>query len=269
MKHNKRFTSMIVTILLLTIYTMRTAAQDLSPRIWLTSEASQVTAGQEFTVTVNVAGADKAYGTGFKLNYDPQALEAVLDSDKAVAPGAFFGDSSSFTLKNTADAGIVEYAVTLTQPAQPVSGDGVLGTVKFRALKDAAVQITPTEATLVTPVFAEVNGRLVAQSINQTEAQVAGLTVTVGGGNAVVQLNAPASASVATASLSSNMASVGDKSPNAAVQQPLSSQPVLAEAGQPNQRILVYAAVFFVLGLGLLVISVGMYSKMRVSAFER
>lgn len=268
MKHNRLFTSMIVTVLLLTICTMRAGAQDSSPRIWPSSETTQVTAGQEFTVTVNVAGADKAYGTGFKLNYDPQALEVVLDNDKAVAPGAFFGDSSSFTLKNTADAGVVEYAVTLTQPAQPVSGDGVLGTVKFRALKDAAVEITPTEATLVTPVFAEVNGRLVAQSINQTEAQVAPLAVTVGGASAAS--SAPAAASVATASLGGNTASLGSKAPSAAAQQPASfSQPVMAEAGQPNQRVLIFAGVFFVLGLGLLVISVGMYSRMRVSAFER
>jgi hypothetical protein len=257
---------MIVSVLLLTIYTMRTDAQDPSPRIWPSSEATQVTAGQEFTVAVNVAGADKAYGTSFKLNYDPQALEVVLDNDKALTPGTFFGDSSSFTLKNTADAGVVEYAVTLTQPAQPVSGDGTLGTVKFRALKDSAVEITTAEATLVTPVFSQVDGRLVAQSINQTEAQVAGLTVTVGAGSSTVDSNA---ASSATASLGGNTSSLGSKVPNTAVQQPVSSQPVFAEAGQPNQRVLIFAAVFFVLGLGLLVISVGMYSKMRVSTFER
>jgi hypothetical protein len=269
MKYNKPFTGMIVTVLLLTIFTMRTGAQDSSPRIWPSSEVTQVTAGQEFTVSVNVAGADNAYGTGFKLNFDPAALEVVLENDKAVTPGAFFGDSSSFTLKNTADAGVVEYAVTLTQPAQPVSGDGILGTVKFRAMKDAAVEITPSEATLVTPVFAEVNGRQVAQSINQTQAQVTALAVTIGGGSSTVVSNAPPAASVATASLGGSTTSLSNKTSNAVVQQPVSSQPVFAEAGQPNRRVLIFAGVFFVLGLGLLVISVGMYSKMRVSAFER
>ncbi|MBZ0286087.1 MAG: cohesin domain-containing protein, partial [Anaerolineae bacterium] len=158
-------------------------AQDsTSPRSWLETSIEQATAGQEFSVTVNVGGTAQVYGGSFQLQFDPQAFEVVVTDSKAVTPGPFFGDAPSFPLVNNADTGkgTVDYALTLTQPAQPVSGDGVLGTITFRALKDAAVSIQLSKASLVSPEFTEVDGRLIAQKINQVEAQIEGVSVAAG-----------------------------------------------------------------------------------------
>jgi hypothetical protein len=100
----------------------------------------------------------------------------------------------------------------------------------------------------VSPVFSEVNGQLIAQSINQVQAQVAGLTITVGAG--------AASASVASAPVSVDQPAV-----NAAVTVPVASGPT---SGNANLS-LVLAGVLFLTGLGLFMVSVGMYSRMRIN----
>jgi hypothetical protein len=252
-------------------------AQDTTPRSWLTSSTEQTTAGQEFTVTVNVGGANQIYGGSFQLLYDTQAFEVVVTDSKAVTPGAFFGDSPSFPLKNSADttSGTVDYALTLTQPAQPVSGDGVLGTITFRALKDAAVNIQLAKADLVSPEFTEVDGRLIAQKINQVEAQIG---ATVLGDTAPAQVaSAPVTTAIeqpavvvaptadtATASVSvSASVAASQNADNTVVSAPVSNEPAVS-ARQVNSRVLIVAGLFFFAGLVLLIISVGMYSKMRV-----
>ncbi|MEO8610673.1 MAG: cohesin domain-containing protein [Chloroflexota bacterium] len=251
-------------------------AQDASPRIWLTTPVEQATAGQEFTVTVNVEGASQVYGGSFQLLYDTQSFEVVVTDSKAVNPGAFFGDAPSFPLKNSADTtgGTVDYALTLTQPAQPVSGDGVLGTVTFRALKDASVSIVAAKASLVSPEFTQVDGRLIAQKINQVEAQI-GETVVDNSAPAEVA-SAPVSAVVeqpaavvvaptadtATASVSVS-ASANQTTNDTVLSAPVSNAPAVSER-QMNSRVLIAAGLFFLAGLVLLIVSVGMYSKMRV-----
>jgi hypothetical protein len=251
-------------------------AQDTTPRIWLTSPVEQATAGQEFTVTVNVGGANQVYGGSFQLLYDTQLFEVVVTDTKAVTPGSFFGDAPSFPLKNGADAmgGTVDYALTLTQPAQPVSGDGVLGTVTFRALKDAPVSILPAKASLVSPEFTEVDGRLIAQKINQVEAQIA--ETVVGDTAAPVVASAPVTTAIeeqpavvvaptadtATASVSVS-ASANQPVDTTVASAPVSGAPAVSER-QVNSRVLIVAGLFFLAGLVLLITSVGMYSKMRV-----
>ena len=253
-------------------------AQDTTPRFWLTYPIQQATAGQEFTVTVNVGGADQVYGGSFQLQYDPQSFEVVVTDSKAVTPGPFFGDAPSFPLKNSADVtgGTVDYALTLTQPAQPVSGDGVLGTVTFRALKDAPVSITPAKASLVSPEFTEVDGRLIAQKINQVEAQIGETVVSDTDASQVVSApvttaieQKPAvvialTADTATASVSVSVsAAASQNADNTVLSAPVSGAPAVS-ARQMNSRVLIVAGLFFLAGLVLLITSVGMYSKMRV-----
>jgi len=153
MKYPKTITSLICLLSLLLSGALATVGAQDSLRIWLSSEIAQATAGQEFVVTVNVTGANQVYGGSFQLLYDPQVFEVILVDNQAVSPGAFFGSEPSFALKNMVDAttGTVDYALTLTQPAVPVTGEGMLGTVKFRALQDAPVVITPAGAQLVSP----------------------------------------------------------------------------------------------------------------------
>ncbi len=271
MSGKKFYAGLLLTTLLVITQVWIAGAQDSTPRIWLSSEVAQATVGQEFNVTVNVGGAAQIYGGSFQLLYDAQAFEVLLDNNKAVTPGAFFGDAPSFPLKNSADAalGTVDYALTLTQPALPVDGDGVLGTVKFRALKDAPVTMTPVKASLVSPEFTEIDGRMVAQKINQIEAQIAEMTI--GDAAPAVQVASqslavvePVQAEVIVVATPVTDTSTASVSVSVSVAANQNQAAPMMEERRPNNRIFIAAGVFFFAGLVLLIMSVGMYSKMRV-----
>jgi Cohesin domain len=256
MQHKKALSLFIILVVMAAVNVLTVGAQDSStPTISILPDVQQASSGQEFNVTIQVAGASQIYGTSFKLAFDPQSFEVVPDGSNVVTPGAFFEGKPGFPLKNAVDdiTGIVDYGLTLTSPAEPVSGDGIIGTVRFRALKDAAVTVNATEASLVSPVFSEVDGHKIAESINNVPVQI-------------VQSSAPdAESAVASAS----MASVQDDPlamfDNPALNSGLSAaqQPVPVQ-GQPSQLPMIAAGVFFSIGLVLLTISVGMYSRMRV-----
>lgn len=262
MSGKKSYVGLLLITLLVIAQVWMAGAQDSTPRSWLSSDVAQATTGQEFNVTVNVGGAVQVYGGSLQLLYDAQAFEVVLENEMAVTPGAFFGELPSFPLKNSADAtaGTVDYALTLTQPAVPVDGDGVLGTVKFRALKDAPVTMTLVNASLVSPEFTEVDGRMVAQKINQVEAQIAEMTI----GNAAPVEVAPQIVEQAPAEVVVVATPVTDTATASVSVAATQNQAAPMMQRQPNNRIFIAAGVFFFAGLVLLIMSVGMYSKMRV-----
>ncbi len=89
----------------------------------------------EAQVTVSIIVQDVAdlYGAEFHLSFDP-AIAQVVDADASrpgvqIQAGAWFNDG--FVAINKADnaAGTVDFAVTLVNPAEPVSGSGVLATI--------------------------------------------------------------------------------------------------------------------------------------------
>lgn len=237
------------------LFVTGTQAQAPTPRLWVSSDVQQVSAGQQFTVTINVGDAVGVYGGSFKLNYDAQALQLVLTTDsKAVTPGAFFGNQASFTLSNKDNAGVIDYALTLTQPSVPVDGGGVLGTITFLALQDTTVDLTPSEARLLSPEFTEVDGRMVARKINEVATQIEGLTVTVGAGSTIAE-----PAVVATVAVPTTAPIVATQ----VVPQPSVTVPASQPSALPVNPILLIGALLFLLGLGLFTASVGFYVKMR------
>jgi hypothetical protein len=273
MKRNQTITIAII-LMSLALWTALTAltvgAQDITPQIWPSAEVAEAVAGQEFTVSIRVTGASQVYGSSFQLAFDPTAFEIVLVNEKVVTTGEFFNDGPSFALKNTVDAtsGVIDFALTLTQPALPVTGDGVIGTLRFRALKDAPVAVSLVSPTLVSPEFTEIDGRLVAQKINQVDAVTAEMTVGDPPAALIVDSAETASASVAVAlpGESSAIQPLAGESASASVSVGNVPSPILTEEhrAMPSNKVLLVAGLFFIGGLLLLTMSVGMYSKMRV-----
>lgn len=231
------------------------SAQDDAPRVWLSAENIEVAAGEEFTITVQVRDAVEVYGGSFKLAYDPQVLEVVLVDNTALTPGTFFADQAGFTLKNTAADGVIEYALTLTQPAQPVSGDGVIGTVTFRALTTGAVEIAPIEARLLSPVFTEVDGRQVAQQINEVVAGAESVVMNPANGQ-------PAPVVLDTAEQPAAQPQVAAPAAPQGITAPVTSYTTPVTGGGPSPIVLV-GGLLFVAGLALFTLSLGAYVSLR------
>lgn len=167
---------LIASLILVLIGHVLVFAQTGGALVTLNTSAASVNAGDMFTVTIQVENAVGVYGGSIRLTYDPLALEPVTTDAGVIVPGDFFGGQPGFTLKNTADAaaGSIDYATTLRQPAQPVTGSGVLGNVQFRALRDGAVEVAVAEASLLAPLFEQVNGLMIARSVNEVPVEVRG-----------------------------------------------------------------------------------------------
>jgi hypothetical protein len=112
--------------------------------------------------------------------------------------------------------------------------------VTFRALADSSVTITPLEARLLSPQFSDVNGRKVAQKIDEVQAQLQGMTMTIGSGAPVTVAQPQVIAS--------------NNSP------PLVS---LTVPQSPRMPVLIVGGLLFALGLLLFATSVGAYVNIR------
>lgn len=258
----------ITAVFLISIFSLVgiVGAQESPARIWVSAPVQQAAAGEEVAINIHVSGAAGIYGSSFKLAYDPQALEVVSNENGAVTVGSFFGDEPNFPLANTAADGVIEYAMTLVQPAEPVSGDGILGTITFRALQDTPVEVTAVEASLVAPQFTEINGRKVAQSMNTITPEITGQM------NASADIPEMISAEpdifsdggVSTASVAAALAANPQATTNTVENAPpLVLQPVPYIPTASTNPIIILAGLLFIVGVGLLVVSVGLYTRMR------
>jgi len=271
MKHTHKLVLAIVLVLSLALSLLTVGAQDNAPQLQLNPDKTEAVAGDTITVTVNVVGAVGVYGGSFKLSYDPQAFEVVQTDNKAVTPGAFFANEPGFALRNVADAatGTIEYAITLMQPAKPVDGDGVLGTFTLHALKDAPVALTSENASFVAPEFQEVDGHLVAQKVNQVDAAVQGAVngPALAANNTSVAAPTVEAVSVQPAVEDNSVIDMFSNPDLNAVASNNAVNPGVIPAATVNHTdnvVSIAAVVFLVLGVILLTLSIGMYSRMRV-----
>ena len=96
--------------------------------------------GEQGAVSILVDNAQQMYGVEFHLQFDPDVVEVVdADSTKPgvqIKPGDWL--SNTFVAVNKVDneTGKIDFAVTLLNPAPPVSGSGPIATITFKAKND-------------------------------------------------------------------------------------------------------------------------------------
>jgi len=127
------------------------------------------------TVEVMAENVTDLYGAEFKLKYDPAVL-AVQDSQPdqegvQVEAGTFLPADQGFVVANQADPaeGTVTFAVTLLNPAPPVSGSGPLARVTFEVLQDVPSTISVEKAKLVAIDLQTITAEAVAFDIGGGE----------------------------------------------------------------------------------------------------
>lgn len=110
--------------------------------------------GEQGKISFRVDDADAMYGIEFHLSFDPNIIE-IVDNDASkpgiqIAPGDWL--KNSFVAVNKADnaAGKIDYAVTLLNPAPPVSGGGMIATVTFKAKTNGTSPLKIQKAILAT-----------------------------------------------------------------------------------------------------------------------
>jgi hypothetical protein len=119
-----------------------------------------VVAGDPFEVNIFIANMSSPglFAYQLVLTYDHILLEAV---DAFLPEGHFLTPSSPENLfvvdggKIDNNLGRVSFAITLLCPEQGKTGDGILATVKFKAIADGNVAFQLNKVVLVGPTAAE------------------------------------------------------------------------------------------------------------------
>jgi hypothetical protein len=169
-----------------------TAYAASEPRLQLSANKLQVKVGEKVTVRVLVENAPAIYGADVHLAFDPRLLE-VLDADKKtegiqVKPAKFLDPEDGFILQHHVDneAGTIDYALTLLNPAPPAQGDGVLIQITFRGKADGLITIVISEG-----LFGTQTGKTIQAELDQ-------ISLAVGNALATTPTSAPTSTTVAT-----------------------------------------------------------------------
>ncbi|HEY3289498.1 MAG TPA: cohesin domain-containing protein [Anaerolineae bacterium] len=119
----------------------------------LTPANQQLTMGQAALMTVEVVNVQGLYGLDVILSYDPAMLEVVGSNPNQqpvqVTPGTFL--EAGFAVANTVDNahGIVRFAMTQLNPAEPKSGNGALFSLNIRPKRaDVVTSLNISKADL-------------------------------------------------------------------------------------------------------------------------
>ncbi|HLF28033.1 MAG TPA: cohesin domain-containing protein [Anaerolineae bacterium] len=110
--------------------------------------------GEQATLSIRVENAQDLYAWEIHLTFDPAIVE-VADAD-ASEPGIQIasGDApkDSFVAVNQADntLGQIDYALTLLNPAPPVSGNATLAIIQFKARNNGDSSLKLREGILAT-----------------------------------------------------------------------------------------------------------------------
>jgi hypothetical protein len=130
------------------------AAQTAAEPLLLARAAqSVVPVGEIFTLEIYAENIPASYGAEIHLCFDPALLEVVNAAGKPatqVSPGDFINPAQSFILQNRVDnqAGVVDYALALLNPAPEVSGSGQLFYLALRAKAAGVTQIDIADNSL-------------------------------------------------------------------------------------------------------------------------
>jgi len=99
--------------------------------------------GAMVQVPLDARDVENLYGAGCRVTYDGKALQFV-----SVAKGDLLGADTLF-IENHGTAGEVRVALTLKGDAQPVSGNGSIAVLTFRALEAGTTQLDIDELQLL------------------------------------------------------------------------------------------------------------------------
>ena len=161
----KLFSIFLATILIVSSFSVTCFAEN-PVKLSLNSETDTVYAGDEFVVKLMISDNSKMSGAAIDINYDKNKLEYISGSF-----GGILDDSATKSVKNiNGDKAKVRF--TYLAPSSSVTSQGVLVTVKFKALENASGK---TDLTISVPN----PGDFVAQDLTRLSYSVENAKITI------------------------------------------------------------------------------------------
>ena len=116
-----------------------------------------ISAGATMTTEVQVDGVSNLYSADFLLTFDPaivQVVDAEPDtSGEQIAVGALFDERAFLVSRNQVDntAGVVEFAISLQGPAEPIEGTGAVAAITWQGQAEGRSVLTLGQTQLADP----------------------------------------------------------------------------------------------------------------------
>jgi subtilisin family serine protease len=117
----------------------------------------RIPAGGTATTAVQVDGVSDLYSAGFRLTFDPDVVQVVdVDPDTPggqIAVGELFEGRGGFVARNQVDnaAGVVDFSVSLHEPAAPIEGAGAVAAITWRGQDAGQSALRLEQARLADP----------------------------------------------------------------------------------------------------------------------
>lgn len=116
--------------------------------------------GEEKAISIRAENVQDMYGIEFQLKFDPKVVQVQDADDSTDGVQIQVGDwlKDGFVAANRVDnaKGTIAFAATLLNPAPPITGDGTIATVNFRAKGDGNSPLKIAKAILATRDAAEI-----------------------------------------------------------------------------------------------------------------
>ena len=155
----------LIFLLLVFISSSTIFAQDSTTLLQINSDTQAMETGQSYTLRFEIHDVNELWAANMLLQYDPQYIYVVgTKSGSPVKIGDMMLDGGG-TIFNSVNAeqGQLNYAVSMFNPADPVSGTGVIGTFEIVPLLAGTTQLTFSKAELLSVNFSfDANGQRVS-----------------------------------------------------------------------------------------------------------
>jgi hypothetical protein len=130
-------------------------AQDNQALLALRSDTSELQTGEYYTVRIEIDNVEELWSTTMQISYDPTMLYIVgTDSGSPVEIGNFLSDGGLVIQNNVNENnGTLRYTPSRLAPADPVSGNGVIGTFVIFPLQSGQATLSFADADMSRVIF--------------------------------------------------------------------------------------------------------------------
>ena len=127
----------------------------------LSAPQTAVQTGQFYEVTIGIENVPSLWLADLEILYDPASVYIEgTQAGRPVRQGAFLAPiEQSAIIRNAITTDHLVYTASLLNPANPLTGTGVLGTFRIYPLQSGVTQLTFSRAQLTTLTFTEQNGQ--------------------------------------------------------------------------------------------------------------
>jgi hypothetical protein len=161
----KWFWGMLLMMLAVPVF-----AQDSQALLALRSDTTELQTGEYYTVRIEIDNVEELWSTTMQISYDPTMLYIVgTESGSPVELGNFLSDGGLVIQNNVNENnGTLRYTPSRLAPADPVSGNGVIGTFVIFPLQSGQATLSFTDADMSRVIFTtnEQGFRTVQESVS-------------------------------------------------------------------------------------------------------